>query len=297
MAAAPPETKPSDLQRRSAAAATLTIPARAGHRRILKEIFIEAPVADSYLDVSVGNVTLYRLFVGMTRSTMIGTLQDKFQDLGFFRRLAELIPDFPFPNAAEDEAITIVASAAPNRIDAYYQDIVGGDVGSKVLPGGSLSPRHLFVHNMTRDVAIAATGTFPLNAAEMPAGLDGFTDAIVTQAGQRFTCHVLANNMPRNVGSRATRLHIMDEFTELFTSENQEGLSVDEGTAGAPRTLNELLWTWSPHRIFKLPTPYVFEPQHRLRFQIDVTWDGVNNLAASTQRLFLIGIREFLGGV
>jgi len=295
--AALPESRPADMQRRSSVLATLTIPARAGHRRILKEIFVEAPVANSFLDVQVGNVVLYRLYVGMARSVMVGTLQNKFSDVGFLRRLAQLIPDFPYPNAAEDEAITITASALPTRIDGYYEDVTGVDVSSKVVPGGSLSPRQLFIHNMTRDVAIGATANFGLNAALMPPGLDGYTDAIVTQAGQRFTCYVLVSNMPRNVGSRLARLHVFDEFTELFTSENAEGLSLDEGTAAAPLTLNELLWTWNPHRLFKLPTPYVFEPQHRLRFTVDCTWDGVNALAANSQLLFLVGIREYLGAV
>jgi len=295
--AALPEDRPADLQRISSAVSPLVIPNRAGHRRILKDLFVEGPAANTFLDFQVGNVVLYRFYVGMARSVMIGTLQDKFQDVGFLRRLAQLIPDFPFPNAAEDEAITITASGAITRLDAYFQDVTGVDVSSKSLPGASLSPRHLFIHNMTRDVAIGATANFPLNAALMPPGLDGYVDGIVSQAGQRFTLYVMANNMPRNVGSRLARLHIFDEFTELFTSENGEGVSLDEGTAGVPWTLNELLWTWNPHRYFKLPTPYVFEPQHRLRFTVDATWDGVNALGANTQLLFLIGVREYLGAV
>jgi len=295
--AALPSNRPPWLQRRGTTTATLTIPARTGHRRILRDVFVQGGAAGTYIQIQVGNVVLQRIYPNLTQAVLVQTLAGKVGIRGFLWYLATLIPDFPYPNASEDEDLVITHSGSPTRMDAYFEDVTEGDVRSKTVPGGSLASRHFIVINLSNAVALSATGPFGFASLDMPAGLTPFTgdttiatDARRLAAGQRVTAYLLAGDFPSPGGtSRVTRVHIFDEQIEMWTSENNEGLFVDASVA------NELAFDLDPLEGFILPQPWILEPNRLYTFRGDYTDDGVNHGAINSQRLFLVGIREFLG--
>jgi len=298
-----PSNKPQDMQRRGTTVSPLIIPSRIGHRRTLKDIFVKESTGGGYIDISVGNVTKIRIRTNLAQAILIQAQNGKMGRLGFIGVLASMIPDFPFPTATQDEDITIsyvaVGASALTRIDAYFTDQTEGDVITRNLPGGSESRTDLMILNMYNNAAISATGNFFFDNLDVPIGASPFSEGvdIVTggrrmSAGDKFTLYALAADVPSPGGtSRSTRTHIFDEFIELFTSENNEGLFVDS------TVVNELAFDLDPAEYFSLPTPYVMEPNRLFNFKGDFTHDGANDAAAESQKLFLIGIRERLGGV
>lgn len=297
----PPSNKPADLQRRGTTASPLIIPARNGHRRILKDVFVQESTGGGRIDISVGNTTKLRIRTNLAQAIMVQALSGKTGMHGFLWALAQLIPDFPFPNASEDEDITItytvVGGSALTRIDAYFQDVTEGDVQSRNLPGGSLSTIDFMVLNMYNNDAITATGEFEFDKLDIPTGATPFTTSSQVVAGgrristnQKFTIYAIAADVPSpGAGDKTERVHIFDEFIELFTSENNEGLFVD------PEVANELAFDLDPMEWFVLPTPYEMQPNRIFTFKGDYTRAAVD-AAAESQKLFFIGIREFLGG-
>lgn len=287
-----PSYKPAWLQRVGSTTATLTIPNRVGHRRTLYDVFVQA-TASGYVDIRVGNVTMLRVYDNLVQAKFVSDLTYKHEKYGFLWFLSTIIPNFPFLTASQDEPIVITRDTAPTRMDAYFADTDTGDVVSRTLPGGSLSTVHPFVLNLSNKDAITSSGKKPLDRLDMPEGLTIFSDGTRMAPNIRFTCYAIAGNFPKNGNSKVTRVHIFDEMIELFTSENNEGLLVD------PDVANELTFSLSPLKLFRIEPPYVFEPNRLITFTIDVSHDGTNNLAAGSQQLFLIGVREFLpvGGV
>jgi hypothetical protein len=292
MAAAPPASpayRPPWLQRTSSTTQTLRIPPLQGHRRYLLDVFVKS-AASGYIDISVGNTTWLRLFHNLAQAALVSDLSARAGEYGFLWFLQHRIPDFPTINASHDEPITIQASAPVTRLDAYWADTEEGDVVSRTLPGGSQSARHLFILNLSNPSPVTASGLYDLNRLDMPTGATIFSDGTRMAPNIRFTVYMIAGNFPKAGSSKTTRIHIVDEFIELFTSENKEGLSAD------PDVGNELAFSLAPLRVFWLPQPYVFEPNRLLTFKGEASHDGTNNLPAGSQQLFLVGIREFLGG-
>lgn len=285
--ARPTQNLPPELQRIGTTTATLTIPARTGHKRVLKDYFVKAG-ASSFSDIKLGNVTVARIFDNLAQAILIAGLDQRSDDRGFLRVLTALFPDIPYFYAAQDEAITIVRNAAPTRSDAYFEDVTSGDVGDFTQPGGSKGRNQLWIQNMSNTLASTVTGSLAIDRKDMPDGLTLFTDGTRISANTRFTLYALAANVPVNVGSKTTRIHIFDEFTELFTSENSEGLFVDVSVS------NELGFTLRPLTLFQLPKPYVLEPNKVITVKADVIDDGANHLAAGSQQVFWLGRRELL---
>lgn len=290
VAAAPaPSYRPPWLQRVSSTTQTLRIPPLQGHRRFLHDVFVKA-TSPGYVDISVGNTTWLRIYHNLAQATLIADLTARAGEYGFMSWLQHRIPDFPMINASQDEPITINASAPITRIDAYWSDVEGGDVTSRSLPGGSQSARHLFILNLSNPNPVTADGLYDLNRLDMPVGATIFSDGTRMAPNIRFTVYMIAGNFPKSGSTKTTRIHIVDEFIELFTSENKEGLSAD------PDVGNELSFSLAPLRVFWLPQPYTFEPNRLITFKGEADHDGTNNLPAGSQQLFLVGIREFIGG-
>lgn len=296
-----PSNKPADLQRRGTTTSPLIIPARNGHRRTLKDIFVNESTGGGSITVSVGNTTKLKIRTNLAQAILVQALSGKFKNKGFLWALAEFIPDFPFPTATEDEDITItytaVGSSVLTRIDAYYEDITEGDIADRTLPGGSLGTKDFMVLNLYNSVAITATQEYEFDKLDIPTGATPFTQSTTIQAGgrrmssnQKFTIYVIAADVPApGAGDKTTRVHIFDEFIELFTSENNEGLFVD------PEVSNELVFDLDPVEMFMLPTPYEMQANRLFNFKGDYT-RAATDAAAESQKLFLIGIREFEGG-
>jgi hypothetical protein len=289
-----PSNKPADLQRRGTTTATLIIPARTAHRRTLIDWFIKGGNPDDYSEVKVGNVTVCRLYHALTYAKLIQDLSKTVRGKGFLSYMSEIIPDFPFPTASEDEDITITASATPTRIDAHFRDTEEGDVVSKTVKGGSQSPRQFFVINLSNasEQSESKTGA-GFDSLDMPTGLTCFSGGVTADgearmaAAQRFTLYAIAANWEELEDGYVDRIHIFDEKIELFCSENNEGLYVNELNG------SELACDITTETIFKLPTPYVFEPNRLLTFKYDFTYSATS-LPAHGLRLFLIGTREFI---
>lgn len=296
-----PTNKPADLQRRGSTTSPLIIPARNGHRRTLKDVFVQESTGGGSIDIAVGNTTKVRIRTNLAQAILVQALSGKFQNHGFLWALAQFIPEFPFPTATEDEDITItytvVGGSALTRIDAYFTDETEGDIANRELPGGSLGTKDFMILNLYNNAAITSTTEFEFDKLDVPTGAVPFTASQqVTSGGrrissnQKFTVYVIAADVPKPAGtSRTTRVHIFDEFIELFTSENNEGLFVD------PDVSNELAFDLDPPEMFLLPTPYVMQPNRLFNFKGDFTHDATNDAAAESQKLFLIGIREFGG--
>lgn len=297
----PPSNKPQDLQRRGTTSSPLIIPARNGHRRILKDIFVLESTGGGRIDISVGNTTKLRIRTNLAQAILVQALNGKSGMHGFLWALAQFIPDFPFPNATEDEDITIeytaVGVSALTRIDAYFEDVTEGDIISRNLPGGSLGLKDFMILNLYNAAAITSTEEFEFDKLDIPTGATPFTTSSQTTTGgrrvstnQKFTIYFIAADVPGPaVGDHVTRVHMFDEFIELFTSENNEGLFVDA------EDTNELAFDLDPAEYFMLPTPYEMQPNRLFTFKGDYT-RGANDAAAESQKLFIIGVREFLGG-
>lgn len=296
-----PSNKPADLQRRGTTVSPLIIPARNGHRRTLKDIFVDESVGQGRIDIAVGNTTKVRIRTNLAQAILVQALDGKWQNKGFLWALAQFIPDFPFPTATEDEDITItytvVSASVLTRIDAYFEDTTDGDLSDRTLPGGSLGTKDFMILNHYNSAAITATEEYEFDKLDVPTGASPYTQSTSIQAGgrrvssnQKFTIYALAADVPSpGTGDKTERIHIFDEFIELFTSENNEGLFVD------PEIANELAFDLDPFKSFMLPTPYVMQPNRLFNFKGDYTKAAVN-AAAESQKLMLIGIREFLGG-
>jgi len=289
-----PSNKPPSLQRRGTTTASLIIPSRTGHRRTLIDYFVKAS-SGSYSDISIGNVIWNRIYDNLTQATLVGDLSERYENKGFLRFLASIIPDFPFPTAAQDEDIVIARAASPTRIDAYFRDTTEGDVVSHTMAGGSMATKHLLIINLANGSDIKASASYSFDSLDMPPGLTPFSEGTDIVAGarrmapnQRFTCYVIAGDFPKAGSSKTTRVHILEEQIELFTSENVEGLLAD------PDQGNELSFNLKAPSLFRLPEPYVFEPNKLYSFKAEAYYDGTNAIPASSQKLFLIGIREYI---
>lgn len=290
-----PTNLPEDNQRRGTTTATLIIPSRVAHRRTLKDYFVKDGTS-AFSDISLGNVTILRIWDSLAQAILVSDLNHRFMGKGFLSYMAERIADFPFPNASQDEAITIARDVAPDRIDAYFEDQTEGDVTSRELPGGSLSKKQFLVINLDNTDIIAADGDYFLDTLDMPTGLTPFSEGTDIVAGgrriapgQKLTLYAVAGNFPKFTASKTTRIHINDEKIELFSSENQEGLFVD------PDFGNELEFDLAPLKMFWLKTPYDMKPNNLFTFKGTADHDGANDMDAHSQKLFLICTREILG--
>ena len=290
-APAPPSSwKPPYLQRVSSTTGTLVIPSRVGQRRVLLDVFVAAD-SPGFTEIRVGNAVLARIYDNGDQARLISDVFHKHENRGFLGWLTSRFPDLPPFNASQDEDIIITRPGAV-RIDAYYAIQEGGDVTSRNLLGGSQASTHLFVLNVTNSQTITASGRYRLDKVDMPEGLTVFTDgsnSMRMAPNIRFTVHVIAFEPFLYGDTKSTRVHIFDEFVELFTSENNEGLVVD------PQVANDLAFALQPPMMFIVDPPYVFEPNRLLSFLVDVTHDGTNNISPGDLKLFLIGRRDFVG--
>lgn len=265
----------------------MTIASRTGHRRILHDYWVKDG-ASGFVEIKIGNNTVIRIYDNLAQAQFVAGPSKNFMGMGFLGTLEKNIPNCPVFNAAQDESIIFTRDSAFDALLAHFEDQDSGDVTARGQPGGSQSSKQLFMLNMSNAAAIAATGTVQLTRQDMPPGVTLFTDTTRMAANNRFTCYAVAANVPVNVASKTTRVHIFDEFTELFTSETNQGLLVD------PTIDSELQWNTAGLVMKWMPEPYVFEPNKILTFKIDATYDGANALAAGSQQVFLIGVREYL---
>lgn len=287
---------PSDLQIRTSATANLIIPARISFRKTLFDIFVKNSSSD-FSDISVGNIVWNRIYDNLTQALMISDRSKKFREYGFLSFLKSIIPDFDLPTTTETEAFTIARNSSPTEITARFQATDQGDVTDRGVAGGSQSNKQLMIINLNNGSAIGASGGYSFDTLDMPVGLNPFQEAQNLTAGSRYvnsnvkmTLHALAGDFLKATSSKTTRVHITQNKIELFTSDNQEGIPVD------PDNGNDLACALSPLSIFKLPTPYILNPNDLITFSGTASYDGTHPLLVNSQKLFLIAIVEQIGG-
>lgn len=283
-----PTNIPPGLQRRGTTTATLIIPSRTNHRRTLEDIYIKDGVS-GFVDISIGNVTFNRIYDNLAQALFIAGLNKKYENRGFLWYLKQKIPDMPLPTATEDEAITIARDSTPDHMDAYFADQEGGDVTDRTIPGGSLSTKKLLIINLNNAAAITASGTYFFDELDLPTGLSPFVEGTdLTTGGRRIapnynvTLYGVAADVPKNVASKTTRIHIFQDTIELFASENQEGLLVD------PDLDSELQFSLNPLNVFWLDQPLTMKKDSLYTFKGDFTKVAGDNGLINTQKLFLI---------
>ena len=284
-----PSDKPKRYQTTSGASVTsLTIPNRTGHRRWLHDYWVKDG-ASGYTNIQIGNNVVGRIYDNLAQAVFISGPSKKQNNRGFLGLLEQYIPKFPILNAAQDESIVFTRDSTADLMLARWEDQDSGDVVAHTLPGGSQPKVQPFFLNLSNPSTISATATgIVFNQLDMPTGVSIFSDSNRISSNNRFTMYGIAANVPKNTNSKTTRIHVFDEFTELFTSETNAGLLVDPDLEG------ELTWTTNPWACYWLEDPYVWQPNVRMTVTGDATIAGGNNLNAGTQQVFMIGVREYL---
>jgi hypothetical protein len=291
MAAVPSDNIPKNLQVMRSNTGTLVIPNRVGHRRILRDIFIDDSFSNTKeIEVKIGNVTMLSAQIG-SWFIFFHRAEQRVENRGTLGNLYDIIPNAPRFTAAEDEDITITSNPPVGWITVNYEDVTEGDVKDKTVDGGSQGKRHIYIMRLTHSQPLPATGRYLLDFVDLPPGLSFFTDTKTIAPNQRFTLYMVAiNNAPHTAG-KAHTLHLFKDKVEMFTSETNQGLLIDPSTV--PFDLPEYI---SLRSFFGPEGGFVFEPNSRIEAYIDYTKTGTGDLPAKHVQLHLIGVREILEG-
>ena len=286
---------PSDFQTRTSTTASLIIPARISFRKTLTDYFVKAGSSD-FSDISIGNSIWNRIYDNLSQAILVSDKTKRYQGMGLISYLKSLIPEIDLPTVSETETITIARNSAPTEILARFQATDQGDVTSRSVAGGSQSSKQLMIINLNNGSAVGASGFFNFDTLDMPIGLNPFTDAQDLVASSRYvnantklTLYGIAGDFPKATSSKATKVHLTLNKTEMFTSDNQEGIPVD------PDNGNDIAFDITQPLFYKLPTPYVWNPNDLLTFKGEASYDGTHSLPANSLKLFLICIAEQIG--
>jgi len=286
--------KPPTFQvRRAEGVDKLILESRIGHRKTLRDIFIINGVA-GYITIQIGNVIVFSADDNLSQAKLIGNHWERLGNEGTLSYLARNIPDLPRFTAAQDEDIIIQRDSAADFIEVRYEDTVDEFVAHDI-DGGSGGVRHLMIISMANNTAISATGEFSFDRLRMPSGLPPFTEGVDEISSerrivenQRFVCYFLAGDFPKSGSSKTRFLYLREDTVMLFTSEKGDGMTVDIDFGGA------LQFDLQPLMTCKLVEPYEFVAGKTYGFKGYAYFDGTNTLPALSQRLYLIGIREYI---
>jgi hypothetical protein len=291
MAAVPSDNIPKNLQVMRSNTGTLVIPNRVGHRRILREIFIDGSFSTTKeIELKIGNVTMLSFQSG-TWFVLFNRAERRFDNRGALGQLYSIIPDAPRFTAAEDEDITITSNPPVDWITVNYEDVTEGDVKDKTVDGGSQGKRHIYIMRLTHSQPLPATGRYLLDFVDLPPGLSFFTDTKTIAPNQRFTLYMLTTHNAPHTAGKAHTLHLFKDKVEMFTSETNQGLRIDPATE--PFDVPEYLYV---RTFFGPEGGFVFEPNSRIEAYIDYEKAGSGDLPAKHVQLYLIGVREFIEG-
>jgi hypothetical protein len=291
MAAVPSDNIPKNLQVMRSNTGTLVIPNRVGHRRILREIFLDSvnwPPRD--VEIKIGNVTMLSCRSNLL-FTVFGITGNRFMNRGALGRLYDIIPNAPRFTAAEDEDITITTNPPIDWITVNYEDVTEGDVKDKTVDGGSQGKRHIYIMRLTHSQPLPATGRYLLDFVDLPPGLSFFTDTKTIAPNQRFTLYMLAVDAQTHSAGKVHTLHLFKDKVEMFTSETNQGLRIEPNEDPL-----DLPWYIDEGHFFGPDGGFVFEPNSRIEAYIDYTKTGSGDFPAKRAQLHLIGVREILEG-
>lgn len=263
----------------------LIINNRVNYRNKLIDLFVTGAPSAGYADIYVGSRVYMRFPFQVANSLLTSSPSVKYDGLGGLGFIIKKLLGNAnlFPNAAEDEPITINLSAAATEIDAYYLQCSGGDVTSHTVPGGSDYPEKPFIDIFTYAASAAGAGQLITNEV-VPTGLQLLDSNRRISPTKQFSLYSLIADYVSS-GTNYTeysRLHVYDEEDELFTPLDHSGLLIDE-----VKGTNDLRFNFSSNDYFPMSPAYIFKPNHLVSLLTDVA--AVTG-TGSTLYLYLIGI-------
>lgn len=264
----------------TASGTSVTISAKSGESHRIKEIFIDSPANNSWMDVVIGTRTVARIPVKLQDSLFIAPYNGSWRNYSICQYIRDVFGADVFFEADEDEDITLQFSSSQTGIHVFYEvDKPGID---KTKLGRSESEDYILFSIVTHSSDITASGNYSLNTAKVPRGFPEIIDGFVVPSGREVELRGLAFGAAASGSSIPTYFHIYDETYEFFDPINHTGIRVDPNhnvLIADVKTLD-----------FYLVEPYVFESGHKILLSIDAEHDGTNNIAAETEYAVLIGL-------
>jgi hypothetical protein len=258
---------------------TATISKETGISKRIIDIWIDSVPDKTYVDINVGTTRVARIPLKWGDVVLVSEPEGSLNDISTLQFIAKLFPDFAI-EADQDEDITFqFNNTIPTLHVAYVVQKPGID---KTKLGRSASPNLIYACPITHSAAINATKNYSLDVCLFPVGFPEIKDGFIVPSGRQLVLKAIAFGSAAAGSTTATRLHIWDERTELFTPIGHEGVSVAYGK-------NLLAANIVYEDIVKIKD-YVIPAGHKLALNFDASYDGTNTLAAQSVALFLIAL-------
>jgi len=269
------------FQRRSSTTDIIELEPKSGHRYYLKDVAVNGLPAGGYMDVFIGGKAMCRVFGSKLDMVCLGGHGANEDFLGFFELIRSKKPDIPMYNSAQDEIMTIKYSAVPTIHSVYFNDVVGEDVISHILPGASDGFPTMHIAWVTHSKVLNVSGEYAMDVSLAPTGLLTIKDEY-TFSGLEYELFGLIFASTKSVGSSPTYFRIFDYKTPLF-DDTLIGFRVHVDN-------NELKCDVTKNQIFILPESYRFLDRSTIRLLFSFSFDGTNSISANTLLLGLLGI-------
>jgi hypothetical protein len=265
---------------RFASPSTAKIPARSGESHKIVEIWIDGPAADSYMDITIGTVTVARIPIYMNDCLFVAPYSGSRENESVIALIRRLFGDEADLEADQDEDISFSFSGSPSVFHVLYQ--VGGTGIDKTRLFRSKSETIALFHILTHSATINASKNYSLDNPLVPSGFPDFKDGSTLPSGREFVLKAIAFRSAVNSGTKTTFLHLWDERFEFFDPLSHAGISV------APNE-NMLALDIKTFDIFQLED-YAVGSGHKLTATFDAVYDGTNSISANTAKLILMGL-------
>jgi len=259
---------------------SLKIPAKSGESHKILEIFIDSPAADSYMDVTIGNVTVARIPILLNDCLFVAPYTGSMYNesiIALIHKLFGMDADF---EADQDEDITFTFSGSQGTVHVFYSVGKPGIDKTKLLRSGckTLPLFHMITHSAT----INASANYSLDTPLNPVGFPDIKNGYIVPSGRKIILKALAFRSASNAGTKTTYAHIWDETYEFFDPLTHKGISVEPGK-------NVLAVDIKTFDIYSFPD-YEVGAGRKLTLTFDAVYDGANAIAANTAKLVLIGL-------
>ena len=259
---------------------TVTISARSGESHKIKEIYIDSPASDSYVDVKIGTKIVARIPVAMGDGLWVSPYDKGINDRSIVAVIQELFGNDVFFEADEDEDITLSFSATQTGVHVFYE--VGKTGIDKTKLGRSASDNYIMFSMATHSADINATGDYELDTAIAPEGFPDIANNFVVPSGRHFDIRAIGFASTANSGTKPTKLHFYDETYEFFDPLNHSGITVDPDH-------NILYANVKQNQLYRVDS-YIIDSGHKITLTMDATYDGTNTVTAGTEKAILVGI-------
>ena len=259
---------------------SVTISARSGESHKIKEVYIDTPGADTYMDVTIGTKDVARIPIALGDSTFVAPYSGSTDKKSIMAIVRELYGDDVYFEADEDEDITLTFSGSQTGVHVFYE--VGATGIDKHKLGRSQSENYIDFAIATHSSAVAATGNYALDTAMAPEGFPDIANDFVVPSGRQLVVKALAFGSAASGSSIPTKLHFYDETYEFFDPLNHAGITVDPSH-------NILKVDVTNNTIYKV-VDYIIDSGHKITLTMDASYDGTNSIAADTEKVVIAGL-------